>query len=72
MSRRTRPKNLFAGRLAKKLRFPANPDALALPGSYFSAFCLLLPGKKPACGAAPLMCPLFFRFLFCNPVSNHL
>ena len=72
MSQRPRPKTLFAGRLAKKPRFPANPDALALPGSCFSAFCLFLPGRKPVCGTVPSMCPLFFRFLFCNPVSNHL
>lgn len=72
MSQRPRPKPLFAGRLAKKPRFPANPDALALPGSCFSAFCLFLPGRKPVCGTVPSMCPLFFRFLFCNPVSNHL
>lgn len=70
MSQRPRPKTLFAGRLAKKPRFPANPDALALPGSCFSAFCLFLPGRKPVCGTVPSMCPLFFRFLFCNPVCN--
>ena len=34
--------------------------------------CLFLPGRKPVCGTVPSMCPLFFRFLFCNPVSNHL
>lgn len=72
MSRRPRSKTLFAGRLAKKLRFSANPDALSLPESCFSAFCLFLPGRKPVCGTVPSMCPLFFRFLFCNPVSNHL
>ena len=44
----------FAGRLAKKPRFPANPDALALPGSCFSAFCLFLPGRKPVCGTVPV------------------
>ena len=72
MSQRPRPKPLFAGRLAKKPRFPANPDALALPRSCFSTFCLFLPGRKPVCGTVPSMCPLFFRFLFCNPVSNRL
>ncbi len=56
----------------KSRAFSANPDALALPGSCFSAFCLFLPGRKPVCGTVPSMCPLFFRFLFCNPVSNHL
>lgn len=56
----------------KSRAFPPIPDALALPGSCFSAFCLFLPGRKPVCGTVPSMCPLFFRFLFCNPVSNHL